>query len=323
MCNGNSNALESYENIASGIAQHIVKKVAATINQMMNLSSSSANATKTLQEEIQKLKLGMKKTTGTGSEIMDLMMRRDKSKNIAEKYVSIMEFAVGSRGGSASASSEMNGNGVSAAQVSALGESDIMASILGDEYKNVLESEAKYNDLKSRQAQTTSSSTERDNLVNNIDSFKAEKKQISTRMKELKKELELLTVQDAAVNKKIQASEAQLTTMRGAMDEEEKEIETLLGSVSQAMELKSSVSTIAKQVGEVTGSLDSLIASRAASNEGISAEINETKEELPEEIMASILQYFESELKTIIFLKKRAAGIQQEVQVVVSQSFFI
>jgi len=316
MCNGNSNASESYENIASGIAQHIVKKVAATVNQMMNLSSSSANATKTLQEEIQKLKLGMKKTTGTGSEIMDLMMRRDKSKNIAEKYVSIMEFAVGSRGGSASASSEMNGNGVSAAQVSALGESNIMASILGDEYKNVLESEAKYNDLKSRQAQTTSSSTERDNLVNNIDSFKAEKKQISTRMKELKKELELLTVQDAAVNKKIQAREAQLTTMRGAMDEEEKEIETLLGSVSQAMELKSSVSTIAKQVGEVTGSLDSLIASRAASNEGISAEINETKEELPEEIMASILQYFESELKTVIFLKKRAEGIQQEVQVV-------
>lgn len=100
------------------------------------------------------------------------------------------------------------------------------------------------------------------------------------------------------------------------MDEEEKEIETLLDSVSEAMELKKSVSTIAKQVGEVTGSLDSLIASRAASNEGISAEINETKEELPEEIMASILQYFESELKTITFLKKRAQGIQQEVQVV-------
>jgi DNA repair ATPase RecN len=314
MCNGNTS--ESHENIASGIAQHIVKKVAATVNQMMNLSSSSASATKTLQEEIQKLQMGMKKTTGTGSEIMDLMMRRDKSKNIAEKYVSIMEFAVGSRGrsASASASSEMNGNGVS--ELSALGESDIMASILGDEYKNVLESEAKYNDLKSRQAQTTSSSTERDTLVNSIDSFKAEKKQISTRMQELKKEMEQLTVQDAAINKKIKASEAQLTTMRGAMDEEEKEIETLLDSVSQAMELKNSVSTIAKQVGEVTGSLDSLIASRAASNEGISAEINETKEELPEEIMASILQYFESELNTIIFLKKRAEGIQEEVQVV-------
>lgn len=312
MCNGNTS--ESYENIASGIAQHIVKKVAATVNQMMSLSSSSASATKTLQQEIQKLQVGMKKSTGTGSEIMDLMMRRDKSKNIAEKYVSIMEFAVGSRGQSASASSEMNGNGVS--ELSAQGESDIMASILGGDYKNVLESEAKYNDLKSRQAQTTSSSTERDTLVSSIDSFKAEKKQISSRMQELKKEMEQLTAQDAAINKKIQSSEAQLTTMRGAMDEEEKEIETLLDSVSEAMELKKSVSTIAKQVGEVTGSLDSLIASRAASNEGISAEINETKEELPEEIMASILQYFESELKTITFLKKRAQGIQQEVQVV-------
>ena len=140
-------------------------------------------------------------------------------------------------------------------------------------------------------------------------------------MQELKKEMEQLTAQDAAINKKIQSSEAQLTTMRGAMDEEEKEIETLLDSVSEAMKLKKGVSTIAKQVGEVTGSLDSLIASRAASNEGISAEINETKEELPEDIMASILQYFESELKTITFLKKRAQGIQQEVQVVVSQSF--
>ncbi len=295
------------ENIADGIAEHVVDQVAKVVEQSMTISSSSANITKRLNDEIVKLKMGMKKSTG--SEIMDLMMRRDKSKAMAEKYVNILEFTT-------SIPSESVNGGES--REAKLEQVDIMASILGDKYDDVVESEAKYNELKSSLSGSNSSTLERDALVANIDAKKNEKNEIVSRMDEIKRELAQLTIRLQEVDNNMQSAESKLEALRDTMNEEEKKNEALLSTTSQKVKCKETVSSVSQKIYEVRGSLDALVAKRMASYDGASAAMDEAKAKLPDALLSSILQYFESELNATMFLKKRAEGLENQVNVLVS-----
>lgn len=292
------------EKIASGVAESLVEQIGKTINQMNCITSTNATPMKRLHEEIRKLQLAMRKSSG--SEIMDLMSRRDKSKCVAEKYISIVELQANKF--------LISGVGGNTTQDHMMSQTDVTIKILGDQYDDITQSEEKVEDLKLRHDQSESSSSLKVNLAVEISAMERDHTRVRSRIEELEKELKSLHAKEHEITQKINNSKEKSDGLVSAMADKEKEVDALIDIYSNRIKVKKSVSNVASEVCAVAKSLDTLIQSRM-SNEDKSAQEISDYPDFVGDLLSSLLHYFESELQTMNFLEKRAGSVEKKALV--------
>ena len=290
-------------NIATSVAQNAVAAVGNVVDQIINNSKSSVNTMKRLDGEIEQLEIANAKNAGAG--IMDLMMKRDKCKSIVEKSSSFLEVSIHK----SPAEPLISTTGT-------LGENDVMKNMLGDQYKSIVSSQAKFDELKTRERSSSSSFDERDALVSNVNSLNADKKRIASRMEQLRGELEQLALDEKLVKVKIQDSQSKLTALEGSLSGEAKEVKGELDSVAKKLKVEECVSQIAQQVCDFASTMDSL--STSLSSNGVQDHKSAGFPNALVSLVKATRCYFSSELKTIAFLKKRAGSIDTEIPTLVS-----
>jgi len=311
------------ESIANNVAEYSVKTLSTLVDSLIASSNSSTTAMKELKGEIREMEGALASMKSNASaNIMDLMMKRDKTKAIAEKCSNLIHVSLKMACRDSHSHSSNNGVGVGTSDSDGfvvksrvVAPGDVMKQILGDGYDSVVSSKAKLHELKAREQQTNSSFSDRDLMLSTIHTLTADKKRIGNKMEMLKKELELLIVEEIQLEEKLDNAQSKLNSLDGSLSHEARQVSGQLDAISNNVKVEECVSAIVKEVCNFANIMDA--ASSAQNVSVMDVETNVSSKDSFHNALGSLLtatsRYFASELKTVEYLEERAAKIQADI----------
>lgn len=309
------------ENIAKTVAEQVVTGVGAVVEEMILKSQSMTSVMSRLEGDIRQLEADMRSSAlangnGNAKTIVDIMMKRDKCKSVAEKYSSMVQVSLDQSSNSKKSAVDLT-NGSSHAKK--IGVENVMKDMLGDQYQNIVSSREKMTELKDRENQSSAVVSERDAVRTNIESMLKEQKRISSRKEQLLAELAKLEKEEKAVQSEVQTLQEKLTTVEGSLSKEAKEVSMQLDEIKENVKVEEFVKAVAQQVSDFADAMESI--TRDSTQQAVNGNGNGTAKEIESasvgNTLASLLtatsRYFSSESSMIAFLRKRAAGIQEKI----------
>ena len=304
------------ESIANNVAECSVKSLSSMVDSLIASSNSSATAMKQLEGEIQEMEgaLASMKNANGSANIMDLMMKRDKTKAIADKCSNLIHVSLKKASHDSHSSNGFGAIDGFVVKSRAVVPGDVMKQILGDGYDSVVSSKAKLHELKARELQTNSSFSDRDLILSTIDTLTADKVRIGNKMEMLKKELEQLIVEEVQLQEKVNTAQSKFNSLEGSLSHEARQVSGQLDAIANNVKVEECVSAIAKEVCNFANVMDA--ASSAQDVSVMDVETNGSKDSFHNalgSLLTATSRYFASELKTIEYLEKRAAKIQADI----------
>ena len=339
--NYTNNAIQ--ESIAQKVADRAVHQLSNIVDSVIHTSNSPKKVAEKLKGEIEAMEIELatssKTTTGTASantasiNIVELMNQRDRTKAIVYKYTNLIRLSLNS-----SPSSNNTATATYAGfhmQNQNSNDHELMKEMLGNDYDSIVSSKKKLQELQSREQQTTSSITDRDQLVSMIHSLTTDKKRVQNRMEQLRKELHQLVEEEIALDDTLGLEQSKLDALEGSLSREmgmgqfngtgggsgqQSDIHFLSNNVK----VEECVSAVAKDICEFVNAMDAVSSARngaamddSDNQNGSALAVTGTEAVTGPNTLGSLLtatsRYFASELKAVEYLKKRAAKIQAEV----------
>merc|ERR1719223_298224 len=179
-----------------------------------------------------------------------------------------------------------------------------MASLLGDQYSQIVSSKAKYDSLKRKLQESNSSYvSDRDALTTEIKTLTTEKSTTGKRIQELKAELQRLTCQEETLERKISEAKGKKLVLEQSLSGSARETEDLLRQYSDKVNIEESISEVADSLKQFCDTLReteekcSSSQSTATFSESIGKATNST-----ESFLLRMKSYFGSELNMVQFL---------------------
>lgn len=302
---------EFSEAIANFVADTVTKNISKSVETISTASAGASGSIERLEAEIVSLKsTNVPDDAGVGG----LVAKRDQLKALAQKHFNLLSIKM--RSTPEGVTNATNDIGAS--------KDDMMAQVFGDKYESVIASKAKYDELKKMQQKNNSASSDREQVVSNIESLKMKKVSVSEKMRELEMELKRLANEEASLTKSIEESEKKLAIFDDSLSAEAKEAEKLLGEVSQTIKLNDSVSHVVDSLQDFQGEMSKVISSEMASLQS-SIPVTDPQLDLPPHMasyVASLNNYFNSEYKLVSFLQRRAQQLRDGFPRLVSSYFY-
>lgn len=290
---------EFSESIANFVADTVTKNIYTSVETISSASAGASGSIERLEAEIESLKAtNVPDDTGVGG----LVAKRDQFKTLAQKHYNLLTIKMrSSPEGVSNVASEIVAS-----------KDEMMGEVFGDKYEGVVASKAKYDKLKKMQQANNSASSERDEVVSNIESLKAKKVSVSEKIRELEMEMKRLVAEEASLEKNIEASEKKLAIFDDSLSAEAKEAERLLREVSQTIKLSDSVSHVVESLQGFQGEMSKVISSEMASLQS-NIPVTDPLSDLPPHMssyITSLDNYFNSEYKLVSFLQRRAQQLR-------------
>lgn len=301
-----------HSSMADAVASNVTVTIAKIVNRNIGNLDSKGAMMHRLEQEIQQLEKSAllmegKSSSNNSPSIVDLMTDRDKTKLMLDKYSSLFALSL--------ENSNSQGRRPTSDEIDIqLTESDVIQSVLGDQYQSIVQSKTRLKKLKASENQARSGISEMEKLRNDINVLSSKKKLIGTRMEQLRKELEELVLKEKQVDGELIGSEAKLKTLEGALSVEARELKEKIDGLSQKVKIDDSIAEFAKKVCEFTKVMESVHSETRTGR--ADANVDATKQSNLNEFglfITATSRYFSSELKTISFFRNRVDDAKKEL----------
>jgi len=301
------------QNIANSIARNVIGGISKTVDRVTSASQVGARSIQSLEAEIQGIVSDLPINNTSTLNARELMSNRDCQKVVAEKYSKILDITMQSKNASSS-SDTTNGHG---ARDGLSNSSDIIASLLGDQHDTISTSKLRQQELQTRLAAATSSTfNARQRIVSNITAYVSEREQINTQLEELKLEIHRLTLSQSTLTQNIDARNQELAKFDRSLTGEAREIEAHLTETSKKVKIYDSVVGVANHLQGLSNTLSTssdnvmkVVAEKSPIGDMANAKLSKNMEVY----LIRMMNYFDTEVRMVGFLRERAISLEQQV----------
>ncbi len=292
------------QDIADFVSDMITMHISSCVDKISAANAGVGGRVKQLEADIASLKssassLSVAVTASNG--VGTLVAKRDVAKNLAQKHSNIIKIKM-------STAPTTDGSNGTADSKEANSKDEMMAKVFGEQYDEMVASKQKYDDLKNRQGLSKSSVSAREAVVSKITSLKNKKVKASEKIMELELEMKRLNADLNTYEQELEKEEVALSALDNSLSAEEKEIESQMEKVSQNMRINDSVSNVVESLQNFQEEMTKVTSNELSS---IQSKIPKTdvKVDLPMQMKAyisSMKDYFDSELRLVSYLQRRA-----------------
>jgi hypothetical protein len=313
--------------LAENISNHVVSRVHNAIQKFKaKTEGNDEQMIHRLENEIETVVSSLSTTGETG--IVELMIRRDMQKEVAEKSSVVVGVSITSavhkqdkeetkHSGEKSSEKQQEMEDVT------LSKEDLIRILVGDDDLGKLE--ATKIEHETLQAEASKAKLKLDSLSKDFESklegYRAERGAIGDKLAELRRQILLLEEQDAGLCEKIATTEQEAEEAKTLLVKEIGELNGRISKSSGPYEFATSVHKLATGLKVYDESLKKAVADPAMPSSD--DEPANTADEIPRKMGVYLVhakEYFRSEAKCIKFLRARLESFDKEARSLVSMS---
>ena len=282
--------------------------------------ASKAETIRALEAEIEALASSLVTIDGG---LLGLMTKRDCHRSAADMSSTIVGLSISSSVPAEDGADEIGESSVSdnsgddsTVAASMTNPRNIITSLLGKDYDDIISAKTEYEQLRSDlDAARSSMASNRTELIKERDGYRAEREVVNSQMEELRKQLEELEKKGTKLDARANAVESRLEELDAELDDEVKTIKVGLSVRSAAYQVEEAARGVADELESLRNALDDTTApvtprgqNRGPSPTPYSPEKVSTKMGI---YFVRIRNYFKAEADCIGFITNRADGLEK------------
>ena len=311
------------DTVSKRVASELHRAVLKLRRDSLALSANPASKAETiraLEAEIEALASSLVTIDGG---LLGLMTKRDCHRSAADMSSTIVGLSISSSvpteagtdvAGESSVSDNSGDDSTVAASMT--NPRNIITSLLGKDYYDIISAKTEYEQLRSDlDAARSSMTSNRTELIKERDEYKAEREVVNSQMDELRKQLEELEKKGTKLDARANAVESRLEELDAELDDEVKTIKVGLSVRSAAYQVEEAARGVADELESLRNALDDTTApitprgqNRGPSPTPYSPEKVSTKMGI---YFVRIRNYFKAEADCIEFITNRADGLEK------------
>lgn len=290
------------ENISEAVVETVVSNTAKMVGYCNSFTEEEMLSIRCLEEEIDKITSSEISNLG----VVELMSRRECSKDAAEKYSSVIDTMLHT-------TFTINKQTVNVEET--MDESNILRLILGHRYDDTVSSRAQYNSIKSQLNEMNSTcSAQKESLTSTVTSCKFDRNNIAKRIEKLQTQMDRLNIEDGMLEEKIRGAEEKLALLEDSLTDEVRDLEAKLNDKCQLLKLDNVAVNMMGTLNKFEETLRKITVDYSHHfNESSNANIYILIPDKMDIYLSCMKNYFQAETEMFEFLNKRALSMEEEL----------